>query len=119
MAGYDWPGNIRELEHEVRRTMLLSQADKITPKDLDSRIRGVTPDQDAMINPDLDYETFRERQTEEERKYILAKVQSASSVRILAKDILKISNSTLQRRLKELGIVFQNPNKKGGFKYET
>jgi DNA-binding NtrC family response regulator len=119
MADYDWPGNIRELEHEVRRTMLLSKADKITPKDLDSRIRGVTPDQDAMINPDLDYETFRERQTEEERKYILAKVQRASSVRILAKDILKISNSTLQRRLKELGIVFQNPNKKGGFKYET
>jgi DNA-binding NtrC family response regulator len=119
MASYQWPGNIRELEHEVRRTMLLAKGDKITPKDLDPRIRGITQDQENKINPDLDYETFRERQVEEERRYILAKVQSAKSVRILAKDILKISNSTLQRRLRELGIVFQNSNKKGGLKYEA
>jgi DNA invertase Pin-like site-specific DNA recombinase len=66
----------------------------------------------------VDYDTFLERQITEERQYILAKGRDANSVRLLA-SILNISNSTLQRKLKELGIVFKTKNKKGELNYES
>jgi DNA-binding NtrC family response regulator len=118
MASYNWPGNIRELEHEVRRSMLLSKGTAITPKDLDPKIRGFTSEDEIKINPEMDYETFRRRQEAEERLYFLAKIRDTKSVRLLA-NLLNISNTTLQRRLKDLGIVFQNQNKKGELNYEA
>jgi transcriptional regulator with PAS, ATPase and Fis domain len=66
----------------------------------------------------MDYETFRRRQEKEERLYFLSKIQDTKSVRLLA-NLLNISNTTLQRRLKDLGIVFQNKNKKGELNYEA
>jgi DNA-binding NtrC family response regulator len=118
MSAYDWPGNIRELEHEVRRVMLLASGDKIKPDELAPNVRGLAQDEEIKINPTVDYDTFLERQITEERQYILAKGRDANSVRLLA-SILNISNSTLQRKLKELGIVFKTKNKKGELNYES
>jgi DNA-binding NtrC family response regulator len=38
---YSWPGNVRQLSHEVRRLVALSESDSILDvRDLDSRLRG-------------------------------------------------------------------------------
>jgi DNA-binding NtrC family response regulator len=34
MNAYDWPGNIRELENEIERAVILSDEEKIGPEDL-------------------------------------------------------------------------------------
>lgn len=33
LEAYDWPGNIRELEHAVERAVILATADELTPED--------------------------------------------------------------------------------------
>jgi transcriptional regulator with PAS, ATPase and Fis domain len=37
---YDWPGNIRELEHEIERAVILSEGPHILPNDLSEKIRS-------------------------------------------------------------------------------
>ena len=123
MMRYEWPGNVRELEHEVKRVLLLATTDKIRPEDIDLKIRE-SIERAALggLSPDADYLTFKEQQRvrndNEERKFLVTRSQSARSVRELAREILKISNSTLQGRLKALGIEFIN-NQKGGNQYEV
>ncbi len=109
MQRYDWPGNIRELEHEVRRLMVIAK-DKIQPEDLDPVIRGEAKASNSSTHLDLEYESFKAKQNEEERQYLLKKYSEVGSIRKLARDVLKISNSTLQGRLRALGIVLNSKN---------
>ncbi len=41
LAGYDWPGNIRELENVVQRAVALSESERINAEELPDRIRHV------------------------------------------------------------------------------
>lgn len=41
LSSYHWPGNVRELENTIERAMLLCATDKIEPKDLPVRVRGL------------------------------------------------------------------------------
>jgi transcriptional regulator with PAS, ATPase and Fis domain len=44
LATYDWPGNVRELENTIERAMLLCASERIEPRDLPVRIRGLGGD---------------------------------------------------------------------------
>jgi DNA-binding NtrC family response regulator len=112
MMRYDWPGNVRELEHEIKRIVITAGA-VIRPEDLAPTIRN--PNAAAVaVDSELDYVLFKQKQNEEERQYLLSKLNQTSSVRELARKVLKISNSTLQGRLRALGIVpkFEQPKEK-------
>jgi DNA-binding NtrC family response regulator len=113
---FDWPGNVRELEHEVKRAMTLASGEKVTMSDIHEKIRQAIeePADTGGVRFGVDYEDFKERQRrrdeEEERRFLAESSKRARSVRELARDVLKVSNSTLQGRLKALGVEFK-PNK--------
>ena len=44
LTTYDWPGNVRELENTIERAMLLCTSERIEPRDLPARIRGLGGD---------------------------------------------------------------------------
>jgi len=55
LATYDWPGNVRELENTIERAMLLCTSERIEPRDLPVRIRGLggdSQDQTQLTLPD-------------------------------------------------------------------
>lgn len=111
MERFPWPGNIRELEHSIRRMILLSQNGKITKDDFKA-VLDKTATTEIL---DLDYEAFKERQAEEECKYIVKKAQQAGpmSMREFARNVLRTSYATVHGKLKEHGIIFANVNKEG------
>ena len=95
---YHWPGNIRELEHLIERSILLAQGQEIRKIDLPSC--GV-PD---SVLP----ESFRLRTLEEvERDHILAVLKKCNG-RVTgvggAARLLNMPSTTLNGRIRRLGI---------------
>ncbi len=99
---YHWPGNIRELEHLIERSILLSPGEVITEIHL-----PIQKQQTAANNPASAEETILRTIDENERDHIL-KVLKYCKGRISgakgAAEILGIPPSTLNSRMKRLGI---------------
>jgi len=97
LKNYNWPGNIRELEHVIERAMILS-GDSIDLDSLSEKFVGEKKQtmDDLMTRPTLD---------EIERNYILEVIASVDGDKAAAAVILRIDLSTLYRKLKryELG----------------
>ncbi|WP_316847153.1 sigma 54-interacting response regulator [Pedobacter psychrodurus] len=102
LQAYDWPGNIRELEHLIERTMLLTEGETITKIDLpnSASATGFTGENQLKIK------TMEEM----EREHILnilkmckGKIFGAGG----AAEILNIPSTTLNSKIKKLGIKFE------------
>ncbi len=89
-AGYDWPGNLRELENFVRRYVALSPYLSRTIQ-LDDIFTGVLPKQEN---------TGRERQKNNDLQEIMEVFHRMGGNRTLTARELGISRSTLWRKLK-------------------
>ncbi len=114
LESHDWPGNIRELEHEVETAMLCCKGVNVLPEHIDPKIRQVVEEKGQVEISDADVVAFEESQRDRARQFYSKGLEKAGgSVRKLAREIFKISNSTLQARLKALGIVIakHQPNK--------
>jgi DNA-binding NtrC family response regulator len=99
---YDWPGNIRELEHLIERTMLLTEGETITQVDLPGSLS-------PMDYTDGDH--FKIKTMEEmEREHILSILKMCKG-KIYgpggAAEILNIPSTTLNSKIKKLGIKFE------------
>lgn len=96
LVRYDWPGNIRELENIVERALVLGTEELLQ---FDKQRLGDTPEkvsEEEMISLE-----------EYERKYILRVLERTSGVVSGARGaarILDIKPTTLQSRMKKLGI---------------
>lgn len=53
LCGYDWPGNIRQLENEIIRMLMLAQGDRLVAADISPRILRAAP-VDQEIDPIAD-----------------------------------------------------------------
>jgi DNA-binding NtrC family response regulator len=99
---YHWPGNIRELEHLIERSILLSPGEVITEIHL-----PIQKQQTAAINPASAEEIIIKTIDENERDHIL-KVLKYCKGRISgergAAELLGMPPSTLNSRMKRLGI---------------
>ncbi len=97
MISYDWPGNIRELQNVIERSVILSEGAEIGsdhfPKDLTEprvNVQNILQEQ-----PTLD---------ELEKRYILETLRACNNNKVLTCERLGISTTTLWRKLKQYGV---------------
>ncbi len=94
LRAYEWPGNIRELDHAIERAVLLSEADTIESWDLAlSRGGGRPSDSGPKSLDELEREAIKD-----------AIGRSDGNVSEAAK-MLGVSRSALYRRLQRYGIT--------------
>jgi two-component system, NtrC family, response regulator HydG len=103
MEEYEWPGNVRELENLMQRTALLAKGPIVNQ---------------FYLNPELIKTNAADKKlksiTENERDHIIATLKS-SHWKVYgpggAAEILKMNVSTLNSRMKKLGIERERPDK--------
>jgi len=99
MMAYDWPGNIRELEHMIERSVLLTKGAVI-----EDILLPAAAKKDRL--PEAEAATMKTI-AENERDYIIAVLKKCNG-RIwgpgAAAEILNLNPSTLKSKMKKLGI---------------
>jgi len=104
LCGYDWPGNIRELENAIERAVLLAEDTVLRARDLPGEMvpqgkRGTPATQSALLRDRVRTETRRiEREAIEEALRITAGNVTQAARR------LGLSRRGLQLKMKELDI---------------
>jgi DNA-binding NtrC family response regulator len=99
---YDWPGNVRELKTILERAVFLSTGSEIGseyfPKDFTDPTVNITS---VLSNsPTLD---------ELERRYILETLVACKGNKVITCERLRISTTTLWRKLKQYGLELEAP----------
>ena len=97
MVGYDWPGNIRELQNVCERMQILAEGHTIMPGDLPDNVR--TPGQKVVVD---DYDPSLTVH-EVERRYILKALAHFEGNKTKAAQALGITIKTLYNKLHEYG----------------
>jgi transcriptional regulator with GAF, ATPase, and Fis domain len=115
LQSYDWPGNVRQLEHVLLNAWLLSEDDEIMDEDLDlpsGNSRPLAPDTAAgsLAHANRAAAPAARARTQEEHKggekeKILAALGKCNWNRVQAAKLIGIPRRTFYRRLKEYGIV--------------
>ncbi len=100
LVAYDWPGNIRELQNVMERSVILAESEVIGsehfPKDLLEGHVNVEKMFDGQ--PSLE---------ELEKRYILAILKACRGNKLVTSERLGISTTTLWRKLKQWGLTHE------------
>ncbi len=112
LRGFQWPGNIRQLENVIERMMLMCDGTVLTRADLPPEIRATLPEamQNASQNEDTEGATlsFKEivksRTQEVERALIEQALDETHGNVTRAAERLGLSRKGLQLKMKELGV---------------
>jgi len=113
LQGYDWPGNIRELENVIERGVMLAKGTELRPEHLmlpgsrsldGSGTHAALSTPPRVEEPAVDDSGDLLSLAEVERRHVLAVLKACGGNQKKASSILQISKSTLWRKLKEYGI---------------
>jgi transcriptional regulator of acetoin/glycerol metabolism len=92
LTSYQWPGNIRELQHTIEKAVILSDKRELTPDDFFFKPAMPTND---FINGTID---------EMEQKMILQVIQKCGSNLSAAAEQLGITRQTLYNKMKKYNL---------------
>ncbi len=115
---YDWPGNIRELENEIKKTVLLAgDQELVTAQVISPRLRGSVSEEPQSPIPDMSAKTdieFSETYSlydylaGHERRFIIRALRDKRGVKKHAAALLNIPESTLRLKIKQYNIDVKN-----------
>ncbi|MDR2124053.1 MAG: sigma-54 dependent transcriptional regulator [Desulfovibrio sp.] len=105
LSGYEWPGNIRQLENVVERCVIMASGDAVTVDDLPPEVK----DEEAHLKNALDLLpaelNLAETLDRLEAALIRRALARADFVQVKAAERLGISKSLLQYKLRKYGIT--------------
>jgi DNA-binding NtrC family response regulator len=96
LTGFDWPGNVRQLQNEIQRAVLLSEGDMVDGTDLS--ITRVKPDSGELLDTNF---TLLEGV---ERNAIVQMLKDTGGNKLEAAKRLGIGRQTLYNKIKAYGI---------------
>ena len=96
LASYSWPGNVRQLENEVQRALVLG-SDLVREEDLSPAVRG----DDASAPDELD---LKGQIASLERRMIRRALDASGDNQTRAAKLLGVSRYGLQKMMKRLGL---------------
>ncbi len=99
---YDFPGNVRELEHIIERAVILADGKTIESKHLPGRFQGSDPKPPGVDQP---FMTLAEM----EKQYIFKVLDATGGKKSKAVELLGISRAALWRKLKQFKLENQHP----------
>ena len=100
LENYDWPGNIRELENVVRRTIALGRNERIEPEDLPVNIFAPAGDGPRPVET-----PSGDSMAAYEKSAILNALKKSGYNRRIAAQILGIGEATLYRKIAKYGLA--------------
>ncbi|HEY5672225.1 MAG TPA: sigma-54 dependent transcriptional regulator [Malonomonas sp.] len=105
IEAYDWPGNVREMENVIERTVALTDGNVITCADLPADISAAHLEQPKFA-PVVTSEGVDINQTiaDIERQMILQAMDIGNGVKARAADLLRLNRTTLVEKIKRLGM---------------
>ena len=109
LSTYEWPGNVRQLEHVLLNAWLMSDGDEITTLDLQLPApfragRTVPAASEDAPAPEAVARSAGEYK-DEEKRHILRALTACNWNRVQAAKQLGVPRRTFYRRLKEYGIL--------------
>jgi len=104
LDGYDFPGNIRELQNMMERAVALTSANEIHMEDLPDSISNATTPVQIPTNLPLEGCELDAVLAETERRLLRQALERTDGVRTKAAELLGISFRSLRYRLTKLGM---------------
>lgn len=98
LFNYDWPGNIRELQHCVESAVVMASSDEIQPEDLTIELKNKKEESEIIVPYGISLD-------EAEKIIILENLEANKGNKSKTADILKIGRKTLHRKLNEYGLI--------------
>ena len=105
MEAHEWPGNIRELQSVVHRSVLLCPGEKVGPSHLPLDPEGIS----AQPAPVVDSDTLAGAIAQMEMNLIRRALQSAGGVRALAAKRLDTTLRILNYKIRKYGLEPSRP----------
>lgn len=99
LASYDWPGNIRELQNTIERSLVMCREPTMTDKDI---LMGTTHSERSIVMNDFEHLPSLK---EIEKKYICHVLTATNGKREEAAKILGINRKTLYSKIKEYNLT--------------
>ncbi|MBI2486170.1 MAG: sigma 54-interacting transcriptional regulator [Deltaproteobacteria bacterium] len=105
LMNYPWPGNVRQLENELKRIVVLTPREAITEEDLPETMKKISTEMvDSKLRP---VRSLKETVEEVERRMIEEALQTCKQNQLQAAKALGLSRSGLIKKMKRYEIKFK------------
>lgn len=106
LENYKWPGNVREMENVIERTVALTDSDIIDVQDLPPQIGGVAQRDSLLPSLQIPEEglDLADAIAQIEQTLIKQAMDKSSNVKARAASLLKINRTTLVEKIKRYGM---------------
>jgi DNA-binding NtrC family response regulator len=107
LCAFSWPGNVRQLENEVRRMLVLG-GEHLSAADLSPEVLALSPETSPLD------QTLRQKLDSLERQLVLEALEHSGGNRTRAAEALGISRFGLQKMTQRLNIDVESKVQKSG-----